>query len=520
MIRLITPRVTSLRQNREQASFLPRDLPSHQGKFTMGLKGSIERLNQNFQHNHYNYDYHDYQYVTRLLRRSLYEDAIAEFPTATTTVAPDGTTQTYCHPYNPTIDPPPEVSETRVDKNLPANAGTKTGISQPIPQLASQTTPNPRNNTRADDQPDWIANPQTQGRPNPMIQQIAPTPGTSNPNSFMQSSPRKPTPKPNREIQSQHAPPTEHPVFQTSSGVSSPRLEAELPAAPLSPINTGGRPIPPRSDFRTSPTDKQESIPTLVPEDPRSPIMPERSQRRPSRDDIVAPLNVSPVYQNKSYTEVPASVTRNQRGDFNGHDQGYYVAQPAGTRYGGSAASNRSPNEPLSPVSPITAAGSSGRPKTPNFSRPGVAVTEQSPSNAPVIDNKSAFSPANPALGTTTSVSDGTSPQQKTVGERKGFTATLKGLHGAGEALRGSVNEKIAHVAHDQAEEERMRAVREKGIGEWRNSGLDTRSKGLREGFREKAEGRINLRRASRDRDGVHGSEGPNGLEAVKETDR
>lgn len=71
-------------------------------------------------------------------------------------------------------------------------------------------------------------------------------------------------------------------------------------------------------------------------------------------------------------------------------------------------------------------------------------------------------------------------------------------------------------MTHDQAEEERMRVVREKGMGEWRGSGLDARSQGLREGFREKAEGRMRTRRASRD-GGVHGSEGPGGLEAVRE---
>lgn len=95
----------------------------------------------------------------------------------------------------------------------------------------------------------------------------------------------------------------------------------------------------------------------------------------------------------------------------------------------------------------------------------------------------------------------------------------FKGVHGAGEAIRGSVNQKIAHTMHDTAEEERMRAVREKGMGEWKGSGLNERvPMSLREGFREKAEGRARIRRASQDRNGIHGSEGPGGLGVVEET--
>jgi hypothetical protein len=95
----------------------------------------------------------------------------------------------------------------------------------------------------------------------------------------------------------------------------------------------------------------------------------------------------------------------------------------------------------------------------------------------------------------------------------------FKGVHGAGEAIRGSVNQRIAHSMHDPAEEERMRAVREKGMNEWKGSGLSERVPvGLREGFREKAEGRMRVRRASQDRTGVHGSEGPGGLGVVEES--
>src|ERR1700759_258632 len=42
---------------------------------------------------------------------------------ATTTVNPDGTTQTYSHPYTPPTGPPPPAAETIVDQKLPSNAG-------------------------------------------------------------------------------------------------------------------------------------------------------------------------------------------------------------------------------------------------------------------------------------------------------------------------------------------------------------------------------------------------------------
>lgn len=83
----------------------------------------------------------------------------------------------------------------------------------------------------------------------------------------------------------------------------------------------------------------------------------------------------------------------------------------------------------------------------------------------------------------------------------------IKGLHGAGEALRGSVNSKIAKGVGDTAEQERMRLVREKGMEEFRGSGL-------REGFREKAEGRIRTRRRS---GSANPGEGFPGLQRVEE---
>ena len=104
-------------------------------------------------------------------------------------------------------------------------------------------------------------------------------------------------------------------------------------------------------------------------------------------------------------------------------------------------------------------------------------------------------------------------------GKRESLFGAIKGLHGAGEALRGTVNGTIARASHDTAEEERMRAVKEKGLGEFRGSGLRERAGGLREGFREKAGERQRTRRLSAGT-GVHGSEGPNGLGVVEERDR
>jgi len=100
---------------------------------------------------------------------------------------------------------------------------------------------------------------------------------------------------------------------------------------------------------------------------------------------------------------------------------------------------------PTSPVQPPP------RAKTPNFSRPDAAAH---------------------------------------VSRREGILRAAKGLHGAGDALRGTVNETIARGTRDTAELERARAIKEQGL-------IDFRASGLREGFREKAEGRMRTRRRS-----------------------
>lgn len=127
--------------------------------------------------------------------------------------------------------------------------------------------------------------------------------------------------------------------------------------------------------------------------------------------------------------------------------------------------------EEVSPVSPAA-----GRSQTPNFSRPGVTPTH------------STATPGGPA--TTSSTHGGE-------GKRDSVMKGLKGLHGAGEALRGAVNSTIAKGMHDSAEEERQRQIREQGINEFRESGLREQAGGLREGFRQKAEERNRLRRRS-----------------------
>lgn len=125
--------------------------------------------------------------------------------------------------------------------------------------------------------------------------------------------------------------------------------------------------------------------------------------------------------------------------------------------------------EDVSPVSPVA-----GRSHTPNFSRPDATPTG-SMAAAPTS------TPATHGGG----------------GKRDSMMNAFKGLHGAGEALRGTVNSTIAKGMHDSAEEERQRAIREQGMSEFRGSWLREQAGGLREGFRQKAEERNRLRRRS-----------------------
>jgi len=187
-----------------------------------------------------------------------------------------------------------------------------------------------------------------------------------------------------------------------SSGLQLNQADNQIPPLPGVNSTSGGRAIPPRSELR-NPT-------------PQSSPPPPRSDLRNSQNLSVQPLNTN------------------------------YSPSHAPTYSNDSAIAT-------SPISPTT------RPKTPNFSRPGVT-------------------------GVTGVTAQGEG------GKRTSVISAMKGLHGAGEALRGSVNSTIAKGVGDTAEQERMRAVREQGINEFRGSGI-------REGFREKAEGRMRLRRRS-----------------------
>lgn len=51
----------------------------------------------------------------------------------------------------------------------------------------------------------------------------------------------------------------------------------------------------------------------------------------------------------------------------------------------------------------------------------------------------------------------------------------MRALHGAGDALRGTVNSKIAGRLGDDQDAARQRAIRERGLGEVREAGLRER---------------------------------------------
>ncbi|KAM3069172.1 hypothetical protein ACMFMG_010692 [Clarireedia jacksonii] len=65
-------------------------------------------------------------------------------------------------------------------------------------------------------------------------------------------------------------------------------------------------------------------------------------------------------------------------------------------------------------------------------------------------------------------------------GKRDNLLAAAKGIHGAGEALRGTVNSAIAGGFGDQRDLEKNRMIKEQGMREYTSSG-----------FREKAEGKL-----------------------------
>lgn len=68
-------------------------------------------------------------------------------------------------------------------------------------------------------------------------------------------------------------------------------------------------------------------------------------------------------------------------------------------------------------------------------------------------------------------------------GKRESLASAARGIHGAGEALRGSVNSVIAGGLGDQKDLEQNRAIKEQGMKDLTNSG-----------FREKAGNRLRRR--------------------------
>lgn len=66
--------------------------------------------------------------------------------------------------------------------------------------------------------------------------------------------------------------------------------------------------------------------------------------------------------------------------------------------------------------------------------------------------------------------------------QRKGgLSGTLKGIRGAGDALRGSVNGGIAKGLGDEVELEKARKVRQDGMNNYRGSGIESSVNRLQE---------------------------------------
>ncbi len=79
----------------------------------------------------------------------------------------------------------------------------------------------------------------------------------------------------------------------------------------------------------------------------------------------------------------------------------------------------------------------------------------------------------------------------------------MKGIHGAGEAIRGTVNSKIAGRLGDETDAMNQRMVKEQGLREVRESGIRERTHG----------GKLRKRSLSREMGGDR-----RGLERVDET--
>lgn len=297
---------------------------------------------------------------------------------------------------------------------------------------------------------------------------------------------------------------------------------------PVSPTTTGGRIIPPRSERRSSPNGGRSYAEPAVNFGPESPGPPLRSEKRNSIDRglNVAPLKTSHSPSNsnsgsrpvssqgmigsdqprRSY-EAPLPMVPPKDNDetfFPGDRSGQSLRdsyQNQNQTHGGYDPSTYQQNQHHVANSSEPMAGGinpDSRSHTPNYSRPGPTVTPPHTFDAPPTSAAAMHPPA-----------------AEKQSHRQSLTSAFKGIQGASEVLRGSINSGIAKTTHDKAEQERMRAIREQGMKDYKASGLGERMWGGR--VAERGDGTRRLRKRSLSRNGVHGTEGPGGLEAVEE---
>jgi hypothetical protein len=389
---------------------------------------------------------------------------------ATTTVNADGTTQTYSHPYNPATDPPPQASETTVNRSAAPGPSQALNINtKPLPQINQPQSTHHRNDSAVDIQPNNI-----QGG-GALTRKTTPTQANllyNAPNSQGE------TPTGRNRVSPQVSR-----SENTKTGQNIP-LQPEYGDSPNQDSSTPSPVLNEAQQQRQQANDQQlyyhPDGPNELPADEIKPAMPERSERRRSRDGIVAPLSMNSMDHNP-----------------------------------------RRSDEIVSPSTPV-------RSKTPNFSRPvgGTSPPNHGPIHSqpttvhpPPTETVNAPPPSAPANHGSV-VAETTSPalRTKSSGQRQSLRSAFKGIRGASDVLRGAVNEGIAHTMRDTAEEERMRAVRMKGIEDWRGSGLSERASDVRDSIGGK-ERRREKRASFGNEIGIHGSEGPNGLGPVDEVE-
>lgn len=388
---------------------------------------------------------------------------------ATTTVAPDGTTHTSSHPYNPHTDPPTQSTEMTMN-NTSQNALSK--------QSHSGThTPNPvqgQNNQPSQPQ----SYPQNLSPPNAQTQPHA---GLSSPllqQTHQQYSPtmaRVASPNRNEgtsQPQSFGLPPTTN---QTAYPQAKYSPEGAPPPVPRKDQTEAGRAIPQRSEMRNgSKYEMEDTSPT------QAQSYPDRSENynSPTRQSFVPTDTTSP---NQGYDSRLAG---------HGQHQGY----PPHVGRGHTGYQDNDPEmEIVTPLSPTPARAQSQPYANTNAS------------------NISSTTGAHPSPSTSSHYTHlASQPSTSTKPNRTSIGGAIRGIRGASEALRGTVNQGIAKGVHNKEEEARMRAVRHQGMEEFRESGL-------REGFRQKAGERQRKRSRDYGHNGIYGSEGPGGLDPVEE---